>query len=136
MKLPTEAKRAIFDALRTDLGAHGILQLDRPEGPEYTCRAPPNAKEMAEEAARNATPKSLDELRRRAVAPDNEFMSFETALVRAVSAFTRTDLVSLPPDSPHRNLIERVWGTPHRDAMTSLLTLRFETLHPASNSLG
>ena len=87
-----------------------------------------------------------------------------TALVRAVAAFTRIDLVSLPPYSPHRNLIERVWkfvkkaalanrsfpdspalraaiddtldrpGTTHRDAMASLLTLRSETLHPPSNS--
>lgn len=87
-----------------------------------------------------------------------------TSLVRAVAAFTRIDLVSLPPYSPNLNLIERVWkfvkkkalanspfadypafkaaiddtldrlGTTHRDAMASLLTLRFETLHPASTS--
>ncbi len=89
-----------------------------------------------------------------------------TALVRAVAAFTRIHLVYLPPYSPNLNLIERVWkfvkktalanrsfadypafkaaiddtldrlGTTHRDAMASLLTLRFETLHPASNSTG
>ena len=87
-----------------------------------------------------------------------------TSLVRAVAAFTRIDLVYLPPYSPNLNLIERVWkfvkkaalanhsftdypafkaaiddtldrlGTTHRDAMASLLTLRFEILRPASTS--
>ena len=87
-----------------------------------------------------------------------------TSLVRAVAAYARIDLVYLPPYSPNLNLIERVWkfvkktalanrsfadypafkaaiddtldrlGTTHRDAMSSLLTLRFETLHPASDS--
>ena len=89
-----------------------------------------------------------------------------TSLVRAVAAFTRIDRVSRPPYSPNRNRIERVWkfvkkaalanrsfpdspafraaiddtldrlGSTHRDAMASLLTLRFETRHPASNSTG
>ena len=86
-----------------------------------------------------------------------------TALVRAAAAFARIDLVYLPPYSPHPNLIERVWkfvkkaalanrsfadcpafkaaidatldglGTTHKDAMASLLTLRFETLQKASD---
>jgi transposase len=87
-----------------------------------------------------------------------------TALVRAVAAFARIDLVYLPPYSPDLNLIERVWkfvkkaalanrsfadypafkaaidttlddlGTTHKDAMATLLTLRFETLQKASDS--
>lgn len=87
-----------------------------------------------------------------------------TALVRSIAAFARIDLVYLPPYSPNLNLIERVWrfvkkaalgnrtladyaafkaaidatldglGTTHKDAMASLLTLRFETLQVASDS--
>ncbi len=87
-----------------------------------------------------------------------------TALVRSIAAFARIDLVYLPPYSPNLNRIERVWtfvktaalanrtfadypafqaaidatpdglGTTHPDAMATLLTLRFETLHKASDS--
>jgi transposase len=87
-----------------------------------------------------------------------------TALVRVVAAFACIDLVYLPPYPPNLNLIERVWkfvkktalanrsfadypafkaaidatldglGTTHKDAMATLLTLRFETLQKASNS--
>lgn len=86
-----------------------------------------------------------------------------TALVRAVAGFARIDLVYLPPYSPNLNLIERVWkfvkqaapanrtfagypvfkaaidatldglGTTHKEAMTTLLTPRFETLQKASD---
>ena len=80
LKLPAKAKRELLDALLADFGAQGVLQLDRPEGPEYIYRAPPNAKELAEEAARNATPEELAELDRRANAPDSEYMSFEEVL--------------------------------------------------------
>ena len=87
-----------------------------------------------------------------------------TALVRTIAAYARIDLVYLPPYSPNLNLIERVWkfvkkaalanrtfadypafkaaidatldglGTTHKDEMATLLTLRFETLHKATDS--
>ena len=87
-----------------------------------------------------------------------------TAIVRSVAAYARIDLVYLPPYSPNLNLIERVWkfvkkealanrtfadypafkaaidatlgqlGTTHRNRMATLLTHRFETLEPASDS--
>lgn len=87
-----------------------------------------------------------------------------TALVRSIAAYARIDLVYLPPYSPNLNRIERVWqfvtkaalanrsfadypafkaaidatldslGTTHKDAMATLLTLRFETLQAASDS--
>lgn len=89
-----------------------------------------------------------------------------TALVRAVAAFARIDLVYLPPYSPNLNLIERVWkfvkktalanrsfpdypafkaaidatfdelGTTHKKAMATLLTFRFEPLQNSSASTG
>lgn len=87
-----------------------------------------------------------------------------TALVRSIAVYARIDLVYLPPYSPNLNLMERVWkfvkkaalanrtfasypafkaaidatldgmGTTHKDAMASLLTLRFETLQVTSDS--
>ena len=87
-----------------------------------------------------------------------------TALVRAVARYARIDLVYLPAYSPNLNLIDRVWkfvkrtalanrsfadypafeaaiddtldrlGTTHKEVMSTLLTHRFETLHPASTS--
>ena len=86
-----------------------------------------------------------------------------TALVRAVAAYARIDLVYLPTYSPNLNLIERVWkfvkkkalanrahesfadfraaidqvlddlDTTHKGDMATLLTHRFETIQPASN---
>jgi transposase len=87
-----------------------------------------------------------------------------TELVRVVAQYARIDLEYLPPYSPNLNLIERVWkfvkksalanrsfadaaafqsaidatldglATTHRDAMATLLTLRFETFPKDSNS--
>lgn len=86
------------------------------------------------------------------------------ALVRAIAAFARIDVVYLPPYSPNLNLIERVWkfvkkealanrtfadftafraaidatlaqlGARYKDRMMTLLSHRFETLEPASTS--
>ncbi len=86
------------------------------------------------------------------------------ALVRAIVAFARIDLVYLPAYSPNLNLIERVWkfvkkealanrtfadfaafraaidatlgqlGARYKDRRMTLLSHRFETLQPASNS--
>jgi hypothetical protein len=61
LKLPDAQKRAIFDALLADLGAHGVLQLDHPTGPEYIYRAPPNARALAEQSLRQATEAELIE---------------------------------------------------------------------------
>lgn len=80
LKLPTASKRAIFDALLADFGAHGVLQLELPNGPERIYRPMPNARELSEEAARNATPEELAESLRRANDPDSEFMSIEEVL--------------------------------------------------------
>ncbi len=80
LKLPAEAKRALLDALLADQGAHGVVHLQLPDGPVHIYRPPPNARELAEEAARNATPEELAEAVRRANAPDSEFMSFEEVL--------------------------------------------------------
>ena len=44
LKLPAATKRAIFDALLTDFGASGILQLELPNGPERIYRPMPNAR--------------------------------------------------------------------------------------------
>ena len=85
-------------------------------------------------------------------------------LVRTIAAFARIDLVYLPPYSPNLNLIERVWkfvkkealanrtfadftafraaidatlaqlGARYKDRMSTLLSHRFETLEPASDS--
>ncbi len=85
-----------------------------------------------------------------------------TALVRSIAAYYRMELLYLPPYSPNRNRIERVWKfvkadalanrwradfatfraaidatldqlhTTHRDRMRSLLTLNFQVLEPAS----
>ena len=85
-----------------------------------------------------------------------------TPLVRSRAACYRIELLSLPPDSPNLNPIERVWKfvqsdalanrwradsaafrttidttldqrhTTHRDRMRSLLALNFQVLEPAS----
>jgi hypothetical protein len=78
--LPAKAQRELLDTLLTELGAHGVMQLTGPTGTEYVYRAPPNAKELAEEAARNAPPEELDELQRRARSGPEEWMNFDEAL--------------------------------------------------------
>jgi hypothetical protein len=80
LKLPATNKRAILDALLTDFGAHGVLQLELPNGPERIYRPMPNARELAEESLRNATPEELEESARLADAPDHELLSVEDLL--------------------------------------------------------
>ena len=76
-KLPAAQKRTLLDTLLNELGAHGVLQLDRPGGPEYLYRAPPNAKELAERSLREATEAELIESIRLAedCDDDDEWMS-------------------------------------------------------------
>ena len=79
LKLPTAAKKALLDALLNDQSTHGVVHLESPDGPIHIYRPPPNARELAEEAARKATPEELAELQRRAATPEDSF-SFEDAL--------------------------------------------------------
>ncbi len=57
--LSAKAQRELLDALLTELGAHGVMQLTGPTGTEYVYRAPPNAKEVAERSLRKATDEEL-----------------------------------------------------------------------------
>ena len=77
LKLPANAQRALLDTVLDALGAHGVVYLESVNGPIRIYRAPPNARELAEESLRNATPEELAESLRRANDPDSEFMSVE-----------------------------------------------------------
>jgi hypothetical protein len=57
--MPAETQRQLLDALLTELGAHGVMQFAGPTGMEYVYRAPPNAKERAEQSLREATEAEL-----------------------------------------------------------------------------
>jgi hypothetical protein len=92
LKLPAVQKRAILDALLGDFGAHGVLQLELPNGPERIYRPMPNAHELAEESLRNATPEELAESLRRANDPDSAFMSVEEV--------KQIGVLAPPPASP------------------------------------
>lgn len=80
LKLPAAQKRALLDALLGDQQAHGVVDLTFPDGQVRIYRPMPNARELSEEAARNATPEELAESLRRANDPDSEFMSVEEVL--------------------------------------------------------
>jgi hypothetical protein len=77
--LPVKAQRELLDAILDGLGAHGVIHLELPDGPLHRYLPMPNARELSEEAARNATPEELAESLRRANDPDSEFMSVEEA---------------------------------------------------------
>ena len=80
LKLPAATRRAILDALLSDSGTHGVVHLELPDGPLHRYLPPPNARELAEESFRHATPEELAESARLADAPDSEFLSVEELL--------------------------------------------------------
>lgn len=80
LKLPAAQKRALLEAVLDGIGASGVVYLELPDGPLHRYLPLPNARELSEEAARNATPEELAEALRRANDPDSEFMSVEEVL--------------------------------------------------------
>jgi hypothetical protein len=80
LKMPVRAQRELIDAILDGLGAHGIVHLELPDGPLHRYLPVPNARELAEESLRNASPEELAESLRRANDPDHMFMSIEEVL--------------------------------------------------------
>ena len=82
LKLPLAKQRELFDALLAGWGAHGIVQLELPDGPLHLYRPVPNARELAEESFLNETPEERAEMERRAATPEDS-VSFE-AMMRII----------------------------------------------------